>query len=147
MLARYTRDAKLPAVLDFAFQRRAGDVGANAGTDVLARLFMDDVLYEGGERTALQLPTFIGNHDMVASPTVREDRPQAIDEEVLKRVLLAHAMLLTLRGVPVIYYGDEQGFVGVGDDQDARQDMLRVRPRRTCRIAASASAPNRRSLT
>ncbi len=28
------------------------------------------------------------------------------------------------RGVPVIYYGDEQGFVGDGGDKDARQDMM-----------------------
>jgi glycosidase len=34
-------------------------------------------------------------------------------------------MLLTLRGVPVIYYGDEQGFAGhPGGDQAARQDMF-----------------------
>jgi glycosidase len=39
-------------------------------------------------------------------------------------VILAHAMLLTLRGVPVVYYGDEQGFAGLGGDQDARQDMF-----------------------
>src|SRR3954452_21008940 len=28
------------------------------------------------------------------------------------------------RGNPVVYYGDEQGFVGDGGDQDARQDMF-----------------------
>ena len=38
--------------------------------------------------------------------------------------MLGHAMLLTLRGVPTIYYGDEQGFVGKGGDQDLRQDMF-----------------------
>ena len=38
--------------------------------------------------------------------------------------MLGHAMLLTLRGVPTIYSGDEQGFVGDGGDQDARQDMF-----------------------
>jgi glycosidase len=38
--------------------------------------------------------------------------------------MLAHAMLLTLRGVPTIYSGDEQGFAGKGGDQDARQDMF-----------------------
>jgi glycosidase len=36
-------------------------------------------------------------------------------------------MLMTLRGVPVIYYGDEQGFAGTGGDQDARQDMFASR--------------------
>ena len=28
------------------------------------------------------------------------------------------------RGNPVIYYGDEQGFIGDGGDQLARQDMF-----------------------
>jgi len=55
---------------------------------------------------------------------VRQARPEASDDEVLKRVALAHAMLFTLRGVPVVYYGDEQGFIGSGGDQDARQDMF-----------------------
>jgi len=39
-------------------------------------------------------------------------------------VLLGHAMMLSLRGAPVIYYGDEQGFVGDGHDQLAREDMF-----------------------
>ena len=29
-----------------------------------------------------------------------------------------------VRGMPVVYYGDEQGFTGDGGDQDARQDMM-----------------------
>jgi glycosidase len=33
-------------------------------------------------------------------------------------------MLFLLRGVPVVYYGDEQGFVGHGIDQASRQDMF-----------------------
>ena len=126
LLARYTRVAKLPAVLDFAFANAVrATVAGNAGTDKLARLFADDSLYEGGERTALQLPTFVSNHDGGRFGFhVRTARPQASDDEVLKRVLLAHAMLFTLRGVPVVYYGDEQGFTGDGGDQDARQDMM-----------------------
>jgi glycosidase len=128
-LARYTRVAKFPAVLDFGFAHAVrATVSANAGTDVLARLFADDALYEGGEQTARQLPTFIGNHDMGRFASfVRADRPDASDGEVLKRTTLAYAMLMTLRGVPVIYYGDEQGFVGSGGDQDARQDMFASR--------------------
>jgi glycosidase len=38
--------------------------------------------------------------------------------------MLANAMLFLLRGVPVVYYGDEQGFVGHDVDQAARQDMF-----------------------
>jgi glycosidase len=49
------------------------------------------------------------------------------DDELLRRDMLGHAMLLTLRGVPTIYYGDEQGFAGKGGDQDSRQDMFASR--------------------
>jgi glycosidase len=150
-LARYTHAAKFPAVLDFAFAHAVrAAVSKGSGTDVLARMFALDGLYEGGEQTALQLPTFISNHDMGRFAWfVREDRPQASDDEVLKRVILAHAMLFTLRGVPVVYYGDEQGFAGTGGDQDARQDMFatQVASYRADRRIGVAAAPSARGAT
>jgi glycosidase len=125
-LAVHTRVDHLPAVLDFAFAAAVRQtVAGRSGTEVLAKVFEDDVLYEGGADTALQLPTFVSNHDDGRfAYFVRELRPGVSDEEMSKRVLLAHAMLLTLRGVPIVYYGDEQGFAGIGGDKDARQDMF-----------------------
>ena len=86
---------------------------------------------------------------------VKKGFPQASDDELLKRVMLGHAMLLTLRGVPTIYYGDEQGFVGDGGDQDAREDMFAQQGRGLQRQQAArhdqdhrdrrASAPTTRS--
>jgi glycosidase len=121
-----TRVDKLPSVLDFSFARAIVDVVANnAPTDELAKLFRADPLYEGGAEAALELPTFIGNHDAGRfGYFLRHFMPKASPEEQLKRDMLAHAMLLTLRGVPTIYYGDEQGFAGKGGDQAARQDMF-----------------------
>ncbi|MGZ2411256.1 glycosidase [Sphingomonas sp. F9_3S_D5_B_2] len=121
-----TRVDKLPAVLDFPFTHAVIDVVAKgAGTDELAKLFRGDALYEGGAQGALQLPTFLGNHDMGRfGMFIRRAQPNASDAEVLQRDLLGHAMLLTLRGVPTIYSGDEQGFAGTGGDQDSRQDMF-----------------------
>jgi glycosidase len=129
LLAEHTRVDKLPAVLDFAFAAAVRDtVAGSAGTEELARLFDADPLYEGGAAGALQLPTFISNHDAGRfAYFVRKARPKAPDSEVLARVRLGHAMLFLLRGVPVVYYGDEQGFVGTGGDQDARQDMFASR--------------------
>ena len=125
-IAQYTRRDHLPAVLDFAFQAAVRDVlGKGKGTVVLAEMFDGDVLYEGGEAAARRLPTFLGNHDMGRFSTLlKEDRPDIAGNELLARVALGHAMLLTLRGAPVIYYGDEQGFVGDGGDQAAREDMF-----------------------
>ncbi|MEO1310042.1 MAG: alpha-amylase family glycosyl hydrolase [Pseudomonadota bacterium] len=125
-LAPYTRTDRYPAVLDFAFQSAVTDVIAHgAPTERLNRLFFADALYEGGEDAAGRLPVFVGNHDMGRFSTfVRNARPDTDEDEIAARVLLGHAMAFFLRGVPVIYYGDEQGFVGDGGDQDAREDMF-----------------------
>jgi glycosidase len=124
--ALHTRVDKQPSVLDFAFAIAVQQtLAGNAGTITLAKLFEDDPLYEGGEKTTLTLPTFISNHDAGRFGFyVRNAFPKASDDEVLKRVTLAHAMLFTLRGVPTVYYGDEQGFAGLGADQAARADMF-----------------------
>ncbi|MGK6356837.1 alpha-amylase family glycosyl hydrolase [Sphingomonas sp. DT-207] len=125
-LARHTRVDKLPTVLDFGFAKAVNDVvSGKAGTDALAKLFAADALYEGGEATARRNPTFIGNHDQGRTATfIRAANPNASADELLDRDMLGHAMLLLLRGVPTIYSGDEQGFVGDGNDQDAREDMF-----------------------
>ncbi len=122
-LARHTRVDRLPAVLDFSFEQAMLDTVAGVrGTDVWARWIAADALYAGNPR---DLPTFTGNHDDGRfAAAVRKGFPRAGDAEVLARVELANAMLLTLRGVPTIYAGDEQGFVGTGGDQDARQDQF-----------------------
>ena len=143
VLAGFTRVDRYPTVLDFAFQSAVTDaVAGDAPTERLARLFQADVLYEGGAATARRLPTFLGNHDMGRFAFfVRRRNPQASEEEVLKRVLLGHALMMFSRGVPTIYYGDEQGFVGDGGDQDARQDMFpsRVASYNDDRLVGSAA--------
>ncbi|MEM1052516.1 MAG: alpha-amylase family glycosyl hydrolase [Pseudomonadota bacterium] len=125
-LARFTRRDGFPAVLDFAFQAAVRDaLGHNLPAGVLVEMFDGDVNYEGGEETARTLPTFLGNHDMGRFSTlIKADNPRISQEELLDRVKLGHVMLMTLRGNPVIYYGDEQGFVGDGNDQAAREDMF-----------------------
>ncbi|WP_446653005.1 alpha-amylase family glycosyl hydrolase [Blastomonas sp.] len=128
-LAQHTRRDKLPAVLDFAFQAAVRDMlTGKAGTDLFAGLIAGDVLYEGGDATALTLPTFLGNHDMGRLGHMLDKAyPQASEEERLARMKLAHVLMMTARGVPTIYYGDEQGFTGDGNDQDAREDMFASR--------------------
>ena len=125
-LAVHTRVDGYPAVLDFAFRAAAVQTLAEGkGTGTWERLFFGDPLYEGGAAKAQQLPTFLSNHDAGRfSMFIRRAMPNASDEEVLERVMLGHAMLLTLRGVPTIYSGDEQGFVSDEGDQGAREDMF-----------------------
>jgi len=145
LLARHVREDHLPAVLDFAFAAAVNHtVAGHAGTDELARLFADDEVYVNGAATARQLPTFISNHDAGRfGYFIRHERPRIGSGEQLERVLLANAMLLTLRGVPVLYYGDEQGFLGDGGDSSARQDMFATRVAsyaREPRLAAASGA-------
>ncbi len=125
-LAQFTRRDGFPAVLDFAFQSAIREaVGKNAAPSVIVDMFDGDVNYEGGEEAARTMPTFLGNHDMGRFSTlVKSDNPGISQNELLERVKLGHAMLMTLRGSPVIYYGSEQGFVGDGNDQDARENMF-----------------------
>jgi glycosidase len=117
---------KLPSVMDYPFARAVVDTagGTNPPSE-LAKLFRADPLYAGGAEGALRLPTFIGNYDAGRfTMFARKNLPNASADELLERAILGHAMLLTLRGVPTIYYGDEQGFVSDSGDQGAREDMF-----------------------
>jgi len=124
--AGHTRTDGMPLVLDFSFRAAVLQaLAGQGGSDGLDLLFKGDPLYQGGAPATLAMPTFVSNHDLGRfAYFVRLALPKASDEEVLKRVTLAHAMLFGLRGVPVIYSGDEQGFAGTGDDRAAREDMF-----------------------
>lgn len=131
LLSRFTVEGKLQSVLDFAFQGALEKtLVEQQGTDVLAALFAKDHLYQSThsdiENTnANQLVNFTGNHDMGRFAfLLKQSKHNYSEAEQIQRNLLAHAMLYFSRGVPVIYYGDEQGFVGDGGDQASRQDMM-----------------------
>lgn len=126
-LAIYTKRDKMPSVLDFSFQSAVlYALGDNAPTDIFNDLYNGDALYENGYKTALKLQTFISNHDMgrLGMRLKQDLKNSTSDDDILARVKLANAMMFTLRGAPTIYSGDEQGFVGDGRDQDAREDMF-----------------------
>lgn len=122
-LARFTREAAFPAVIDFAFREavRAIVTGAD-GPRVLERVFDRDRRY----RNARIVPTPIGDHDngRIGFRLIEAFGRETGDHELLDRSILAHALMLFARGVPVVYYGDEQGFTGDGGDKDAREDMF-----------------------
>ena len=119
----------LPYTLDFGFAAAAQQVaGGKSAPSMMAELLEQDAVYPGGPETAVGLPTFLGNHDMGRfSMFVREHAPGADAEELLGRTMLGHAMMFTLRGVPTVYYGDEQGFISDGNDQLSRENMFASR--------------------
>ncbi len=86
-LARWSHIAHLSAPLDMAFAAAMQQaVGGKIGTDKVARLFEDDALYRGGEKAALRLPTFLGNHDFGRfSMFVKQANPGISQEELFDR--------------------------------------------------------------
>ncbi len=85
--------------------------------------------------------TFLGNHDLPRAIHLAEDTPQFGEWDTGKsrawsnlpaqpssaapyqRLALAFTVLLTIPGLPTIYYGDELGLAG-GGDPDNRRPML-----------------------
>jgi len=59
--------------------------------------------------------TFIGNHDVTRIASV-------IGSD---GAVMALAILLTLGGIPSIYYGDEQGFTGIKEERTGGDDAIR----------------------
>lgn len=104
-------DSGLSTVFDFPLESALRDV-INRGqpmsrlVDVLRR----DALYPHPET----LVTFIGNHD--------HKRFISEDGSSPAKLKAAFSLLLTLRGVPQLYAGDEIGMPG-GDDPDNRRDF------------------------
>ena len=127
VLARHSREDGFPALIDFAFMVRAREVIAEGETtELLKQVFAADALYEGGRDAARALPTFLGNHDKGRfAEALASANPDASEAELIARWKLGHALMLAARGVPTIYAGSEQGFVGdPGGDQNAREDMF-----------------------
>jgi pullulanase-type alpha-1,6-glucosidase len=125
-VSQYTTEGKLPAALDFGFQGNATSFAANGNpTNNLRDFFAGDDYYTDADSNAYSLPTFLGNHDMGRfGRFVATGNPGSTDDELLARVKLGNALMFFARGMPVVYYGDEQGFTGDGGDKDARQDMF-----------------------
>ena len=126
LTSHYTTHNQVQAVLDFPFQEAARAFAAKSQpTDNLRSFFRDDDYYTDADSNVYQLPTFLGNHDAGhIGMFLRTDNPSGTPEsELLARDRLAHQLMYFSRGNPVVYFGDEQGFTGAGNDQAARQDM------------------------
>ena len=126
LAAQVMAESGLPYALDMGFAKAAQLVASGkAPPRLIAELLQQDTIYPGGSKTALGLPTFLGNHDFGRiSMFVRQMSGSDDEAELLARVKLGHAMMFGLRGVPTVYYGDEQGFISDGNDQLAREDMF-----------------------
>lgn len=118
-LSPYVRNSDMNSVLDFTFQSQAVSFAAGNSAKNLQSLFAGDDYYTTPDSSATALPTFLGNHDMGRVGYFLNSTA-----EPLQRDELAHELMFLTRGQPVVYYGDEQGFAGIGGDQSARQTLF-----------------------
>ncbi len=90
-------DTHLPGVTDGAIKDAIADAlnDKNGGVTHLYDMLAQDFLYQDINRNVI----FLDNHDM--------SRILSVVDENISRYKSAMAMLLTLRGVPQMYYGDE----------------------------------------
>jgi glycosidase len=121
-LARFTREGKFQGVLDFAFTDEVSRIVSGKGDATnFAHIFQADSLFT----SAADLPIFVSNHDQGRlSFLIRRINPAVPEGELMARVKLGHALMMFSRGVPILYYGDEQGFVAAGHDALSREDMF-----------------------
>ena len=90
-------DTQLPGITDGAIKQGIYDAlnNTNGGVSHLYELLAQDFLYQDVSRNAI----FVDNHDM--------SRVLSVVGENISKYKSAMAMLLTLRGIPQLYYGDE----------------------------------------
>ncbi len=104
-------DSGLATVFDFPLERALRDVVIKgAPMQKIVDVLRHDELYEHPE----MLVTFIGNHDHRRFVSEEGSNPA--------KLKAAFSLLLTLRGIPQIYSGDEIAMPG-GDDPDNRRDF------------------------
>jgi glycosidase len=104
-------DSGVTTVFDYPLNFALRDIlQHDAPTGKIADILRQDELYPHAEN----LVTFFDNHDL--------SRIATADDASLSKLKLAFALVLTLRGIPEIYYGDEIAMPG-GADPDNRRDF------------------------
>jgi neopullulanase len=104
-------DSGVTAVFDYPFYYalREGLIENNSPARIVGVL-AEDHLYPHPDL----LVTFAGNHDVAR---LASEKGASLD-----KIKLVFSVVLTMRGTPELYYGDEIGMTG-GDDPDNRRDF------------------------
>lgn len=118
----WMKQASYNEVLDFPMQPVMVNFVNEQDAALLGSYFNNDDFYTTATTSVNGVGTFLGNHDMgrVGSFIVARTDDPAV---ALKRDQLAHVLLFSIRGIPMVYYGDEFGLTG-GGDKEARQDLF-----------------------
>ena len=128
LLSYYTTRSDMPAVLDFNFQEKVRQLCVQQRQRGRPDRICSRTTTTSPTRTATSTrcpPSWAtmtrGRFGYFLERGQRRQPERRRDAGAVK---LAHALMYFARGVPVVYYGDEQGFTGTGGDKDARQDMF-----------------------
>jgi len=104
-------DTQVTTVFDYPLYFALRDVLLNAApAGRITNILRQDSLYPHPE----YLVPFFGNHDVPRLGSATSASPE--------KLKLAYGLILTLRGIPELYYGDEIGMNG-GGDPDNRRDF------------------------
>uniref|UniRef100_S0DGA7 Glycoside hydrolase family 13 protein n=1 Tax=termite gut metagenome TaxID=433724 RepID=S0DGA7_9ZZZZ len=123
--APYVRDTGMNATLDFPFAFSAQEYLKGADGSVIQGLFEADDYYTTAQSDARDQVTFLDNHDMGRLPYLLTTSTfgAGVSDNLPQRTALGNDLEFLSRGQPVVYYGDEQGFDGDGNDWHSRQTM------------------------
>jgi len=110
--------AGFDGLFNFPLRRGLIDTFARGGSvDAAAGRMQETLARFGASRTA-QLVNLLDNHDV---PRFLEELPAGVSgEDATRRYLLAMTALLTLPGIPQLYYGNELGMYGGQDPYNRR---------------------------
>ena len=122
-LTQFVRDRAIPSVLDFAFQNAAVQFAAGNNVSGISSVFDADDWYTTSSTNAYNQVTFLGNHDMGRFGQMLKWAGDPV-EDLWGSSLLGYDLMYMSRGIPNVYYGDENGIIGTGGDQASRQDMF-----------------------
>lgn len=112
---------------DFPFAGAARAYVSQGGpAAALHAFFLQDDRYTDHDSNVHASVTLLGNYDIARwGYFLLQDNPGASREQLADLVRLGHGLLYLARGMPVLHYGDEQGMLGRGgNDQQAREDMF-----------------------
>lgn len=110
-VSRDGADSHLDSLLDFPLFYSLRDVFATGKNfDAIPKTLAKDYLYSNSEI----LMTLLGGHD--------DGRFLSVSGATIKGLELANAFVLTTRGIPQLYYGDELGMTGA-EEATARDDF------------------------
>jgi glycosidase len=104
-------DTELDSVFDFALWQSSLDVFSGKKP---VRHLRDTLKYDANYPNAARLTTMLNNHDV--------KRTISVEGMTLEGAMLHTAFLLSVRGIPQLYYGDEIALAG-DDDPDNRRDF------------------------